>query len=340
MFGRKKHKMRNYSVIISLILLFYSCNSNQEVGFELHGQTQGTTYTIIVAEDKLNFDQSEVTTLLADFDTILSTYIPESKISQLNESTNGYTFEDKHQFFKTCYELSLSVYNNTTGLFDPSVYNLINAWGFYKKIESFPEQQVIDSVLQFTSFEPGKFYSVQFNENSVHFQKNDSRFKLDFNAIAQGYSVDVLADFIEKRGHQNYYIEIGGEIRLKGKNRSGKKWQIGIDVPDELEEREAISTLSISDCGIATSGNYRNYQERNGKIYGHIVSPKTGYPIETAVLSATVIHKNAALADAYATVLLLLDQQEAIKYMQKNKLQGILIYLDLNKNYKIYQQFN
>lgn len=334
--------MLNYSVIISVFFLF-SCaqKSNPEKGFTLSGNTQGTTYTIIIAEDTINFQQEEITNLLAEFDTVLSSYIPVSEISRLNRSEAAYSFSDPYHFFKECYELSQEVYKNSNGLFDPSVYSLVKDWGFFDKNGHVPSDKAIDSILQFTGFENQKYHMVLFDADSVRFLKKDTRFQLDFNAIAQGYSVDVLANFIEKRGHRNYYIEIGGELRLKGKNREGENWKIGIDIPDELPDREIISTLSVSNCGLATSGNYRNYFEKDGKKYGHILSPLTGRPTVTDVLSATVKHKNAALADAYATVFMLLGKQKGIEFLSKNKeIEVLLVYLDEKNNMQVFSTMN
>jgi len=336
--------MRNFNVIISLFLLF-SCTSKKEnqaiEGFTLKGLTQGTTYSIILAEDKINFQQQEIEHLLAAFDTILSTYISNSEISQLNNSIQHYSFKDENRFFKSCYELSQEVFKESNYQFDPSIYPLVKAWGFFNKSEIVPEQAQIDSLRAFISFEQDKLHSVKFDGDSVHFSKKDPRFKLDFNAIAQGYSVDVIADFIQSKGHKNYYVEIGGEVRVSGLNRSGEKWKLGIDVPDELEERESLATVKVTNCGLATSGNYRNYFEKDGKKYGHILSPTTGYPGKTDILSTTVIHKNAALADAYATVFMLLGKEKSITYCKDHpQIQLLLVYLDEENQMKVYKTAN
>lgn len=341
MFGKKKHRMLNYSATISGLLFLFSCapqKSDSGKGFTFSGNTQGTTYTIIVAEDSIHFQQEEIDGLLAAFDTVLSTYIPESEISRLNVSEGNYAFKDTHSFFKNCYTISQDVYMHSNGLFDPSVYPLVKAWGFFDKSEHVPDQQAIDSILQFTGFENGKHHTVLFESDSVKFTKKDPRFKLDFNGIAQGYSVDVIADFIESRGHRNYYVEIGGELRVKGKNREGKKWTIGIDAPtEESQGHMSITALSISDCGMATSGNYRNFFEKDGKKYGHTLHPTTGKPIATDVLSTTVVAENAALADAYATVFLILGKENGLKFLEEHKNLGVLlIYVDENNQLKIY----
>lgn len=335
--------MRSFNVIISLLLLF-SCTAPKEKNIEgstLTGYTQGTTYSIIIAEEKINFEQQEIDQLLAAFDTILSTYIPKSEISKLNNSEHQHSFSDKHGFFKTCYQLSQQIYVESKGLFDPSIYPLVKSWGFYNKAEIIPTQHQIDSLLEFISFEPEKLHTVTFKGDSVHFTKKDARFKLDFNAIAQGYSVDVVADFIQSRGHKNFYVEIGGEVRVAGKNRSAEKWNLGIDVPDELEERESLTSIAITNCGIATSGNYRNYFEKDGKKYGHILSPKNGLPGITDVLSTTVIHRNAALADAYATVFMLIGKNESIAFCKNNPdVKLLLVYLDKENNMQVYKTPN
>lgn len=341
MFGKKKRRMLNYSVIISVLFFLFSCAPQKSVpdkGFTLSGYTQGTTYTIIVAEDSLHFQQQEIDELLAAFDTILSTYIPESEISRLNASGSNYAFKDTHAFFKNCYTISQDVYLNSNGLFDPSVYPLVKEWGFFDRSEHVPDQRVIDSILQFTGFENAQHHTVLFESDSVKFTKKDPRFKLDFNGIAQGYSVDVIADFIESRGHKNYYVEIGGELRVKGTNKEGKQWSIGIDTPSEGNQEHSIMTaVAITDCGMATSGNYRNFFEKDGKKYGHTLYPKTGKPIATDVLSATVVAESAALADAYATVFLILGKEKGLKFLEKNKhLKVLLIYVDSANQLKIY----
>lgn len=338
--------MLNYSVIISGILFLVSCTLQKSgnKGFSFKGETQGTTYSIIIAEDSVNFSQSDIDVLLATFDTVLSAYISNSHISGLNNCLSTYSFKDPHFFLKNCYEQAQEVYTKSAGLFDPSVYSLTKEWGFFSRNETVPSSHQIDSILAFTDFEKGKLHDIRFKEDSVFFIKYDPRFKLDFNAIAQGYSVDVVASFIQSKGHKNYYIEIGGELRLKGKNREGEKWKIGIDIPEEINDtksRDILATLSISECGIATSGNYRNFFEKDGKKYGHIIHPKLGKPVTTDVLSATVIAENAALADAYATVFVLSGKKESEKFIRNHpELKVILVYIDADNEMKIYRNEN
>ena len=333
MFGKKKHRLLIWSVIISGLIS--SCSSNEThsiTGHELHGNSQGTTYTIIIAEEHINVTKGEVDNLLAEFDTILSTYIPTSEISNLNSSVEEYCFNDENQFFKKCYEQSAVVFKESKGAFDPSVFPLVKGWGFFKKMETPLSQSEVDSLLTFVSFEKERLHSVNFFNDSVCFKKNDARFMLDFNAIAQGYSIDVLYDLLEKKGHHNFYIELGGELRVKGKNREGENWRIGIDTPKEVnngnETRSISGILSIANKAVATSGNYRNFYEKDGKKYAHTLNPTTGFPVQHNVLSATVIADNCAIADAYATVFMVVGMEEAKLIMSQSqfKLDAVLIY--------------
>lgn len=341
MFGKKKRKMRNFSVIISICLLF-SCSqqSKNKNAISFSGFTQGTTYNITIVDDSILVSQLEIDQLLAEFDTVLSTYIDESYITQLNNSKDAYSFVDKHAFFKNCYHSAKRIYINSNGLFDPSVYPLVKAWGFFKKEELIPTQSHIDSIKQFIGFEEGVNFDIQFSNDSVSFHKKDARYKLDFNGIAQGYSADVIADFLEKKGYKDYYVEIGGEIRVKGQNKENENWKIGIDTPTDSnsnEEQNVLTTIDVTDCGIATSGNYRNYFKKDGKKYGHILNPTSGYPTNSDISSVTVIAPSAALADGYATVFYLLGKEGTLNFLSKHtELKVILVYMDNESKLNIY----
>jgi len=333
MFGRKKRRLLICSAIISIT---FGCSSNKASipGFEISGETQGTTYSIIVAEDQLNFTQIEIDALLKRFDDALSTYVNDSKISQLNNSTEDFSFIDSEGFFKTCYTNSRDVYEASNGMFDPSVFPLIEGWGFFKHIDTPLIQTKIDSILTFVSFDENKLHKIVFSNDSVLFTKLDPRFKLDFNAIAQGQSIDVLYDFLESKGHENFYVEVGGELRVKGTNRDGEKWRIGIDTPKELNSgtgtRSISGILNIENKAVATSGNYRNFYEKDGKKFSHTLNPKTGYPVKHNLLSATVITDNCALADAYATVFMVIGLEKTRAFLAETKrnLEAVLIYED------------
>jgi len=326
--------------LLFIISVLCGCSpiKDEQFGVEFTGFTQGTTYSIYIAEKEIHISQEEIEQTLAEFDTIFSTYIKESHISKINETDSFYSFKDTQQLFQTCYRLSQQIHTQSNGVFDPSIYPLIEAWGFFDRQEIIPSQDTIDSLLSFVDFNTGVLHEFRFERDSVFFIKKKTGFKLDFNAIAQGFSVDVIARLIEKHEYYNYFIEIGGEIRVKGKNKDKKKWTIGIENPSSLpHEKETIATLSLSDCGLATSGNYRNFFEKEGKKYAHILHPKLGRPITTDIVSATVIAPSAALADAYATVFVILGKQKSVDFIkQHSEIDAVLIFFDEKEELQIY----
>lgn len=291
----------------------------------IQGTTQGTTFTIKTSEDSLFLSPLEISQLLADFDQELSGYIDTSLLSRFNGNSH-INFENT-RFFKPCYEISYAVFEKTNGLFDPSVFPLVRAWGFFKNPTSPPSKEKVDSILTYTGFTKDVHHTI---ENGDLVKLSDG-FQLDFNAVAQGYSADVVADFLDAKGQKNYYIEIGGELRLKGKNSDGNNWIIGIDLPSEENDgsssRELENYLSLTNVGLATSGSYRKFYEKAGKKYSHTLHPKTGYPVEHNLLSATVIAENAALADAYATAFMVMGVQGTMEFIASNKALNIHVYL-------------
>ncbi len=331
MFGTVKRKVLIWSVIISGGLGFVACESptdqmTSEPIRNFRGNTQGTTYEIIIADNEVNFTNAEIDSLLAQFDVSLSTYIPTSVISKLNESPEYLDIEDKTGFFETCYLKSLEIFRNTDGFFDPSVFPLVKGWGFMDNIESPLSQEEVDTLMMDIGFD--KHHSVLFAENSIKLTKYNRGFQLDFNAIAQGYSVDVLGDFLEERGQENYYVEIGGELLLSGKNLKGTKWNIGIDVPtDKSSTHEIENVVSITGEAIATSGSYRKFYEKDGKRYAHFLNPKTGFPVDHSLLSASVIAPTCAEADAYATAFMVMGAARTLSFVNEHPELNLEVYL-------------
>lgn len=306
--------------------------SNEENVWQLdaktiQGKTQGTTFIIKTSDDSLNVNAQEIDSLLQQFDLALSTYIPNSTISSFNASEDFIVLGDEDVFFRTCYEMSKDVFERTSGMFDPSVFPLVEAWGFFKTMEDPPSKESIDSILQFTGFDPNRHH-VFVNDT---LKKLHPSFKLDFNAIAQGQSADELARFLRSRGHKNYFIEVGGELVVKGLNNDGLPWVIGIDMPiddnDGNSARQLENYIHISQGGIATSGNYRKFYEKDGRKFSHTLHPLTGYPVEHNLLSATVIAPNAAIADAYATAFMVMGGDKTMDYLEKNKDLNLAVYL-------------
>jgi thiamine biosynthesis lipoprotein len=332
MFGIKKHRGLIWSVIISLLL--GSCetneNENRELAFtEISGEAQGTTYSIILCDSNVKITKKEVDSILFQFDMALSTYRKESIISQLNASEKNFSFSDEFNYFKDCYELSQDVYRLSEGAFDPSIMPLVDAWGFYKERKHVPTQMEIDSLLRFVSFEPSKLHSLKNKgANQFDFEKIIPEFRLDFNAVAQGLSVDVVADYIREKGGKNFYVEIGGEIVVSGKNREGENWRIGIDSPQVNDSIRLLDkVISVSNKALATSGNYRKFYEVDGKKYAHTIDPISGMPVDHNLLSATVICESAGKADAWATAFMVLGVEKTKEFLKKEEMRSFEVYL-------------
>ena len=279
------------------------------------GYTQGTTYTVKYSGIKRDMSYQIDSTLLV-FDRQLSTYIGASYITKWNENR---VKAEAPIYFTNVVKAGIDLHGRTNGAFDMTIGPLFNLW----KLDDegyIPDAAEIDSVMAFVG--TGK---LSFNENQL--SKSDDRVQLDVNAIAQGYAVDVLANLLERYMATDYLVEIGGEIRVKGNNPDGTAWRLAIDSPNDGDEKlgSAIQ-LNLSTGALATSGNYRHFIEAGGKQYGHIIDPRTGYPAETDVLSASVIAKDCMTADALATAIMVGGStfgKELI--MGDSELEGVII---------------
>jgi len=267
--------------------------------------------------------------ILSDFDFYLSTYLDTSIISEINglgDSTT-YIFSDEFGYFSACYVKSAQVSKLTDGAFDPTVFPLVKAWGFFKEEAPIPTQNGIDSLLEYVGFNNDLHICVLEGSN-VSFTKRNPSLRLDFNAIAQGLSVDILADYLNNNGIKNFYLEVGGEIVLKGKNRENKNWRIGIDSPMQQEGKRVLdNVVNISNKAIATSGNYRKYYIKDGVKYAHTIDPKTGKPVQHSLLSATVIANSCADADGYATAFMVMGVEKSMEFVKNHPELELEVYL-------------
>jgi thiamine biosynthesis lipoprotein len=323
----------NFFLVI-LALLFWKCSShdNNQNFYTISGKAQGTTYSIILIGPNDTITKNQITTILENFDSVLSTYVSSSNISKFNSADNTIEFSDSNFYFKNCLLKSQFIYERSQGAFDPTVFPLIDAWGFFKNQKTPLSKAAADSILPYVSFEKDKLFSYKFKNNLLYFTKKDKRVKLDFNAIAQGYAVDVLAEFIREKGYSNFYIELGGEVYVSGLNRENQKWKIGIDTPvSSSKERSISEVLSISNEAIATSGNYRKFYEVKGKKYAHTIDPKTGLQVTHNLLSATVIAKDCATADGFATAFMVMGKEKTIAFLKQNRDLGLTVYLIYNE---------
>ena len=334
MFGVVKHKGLIWSVIISSIL-FTSCGENEQKletlynSIKIHGETQGTTYTVIVVEKENTLKKNELDSLFSAFDKVLSTYLEESIISQFNRCQDSIVLVDKSHFFERCYITSQDIYSKTKGLFDPSVFPLVKNWGFMNnKISPLTKKEVND-ILGYVSFEKDKHHTMVFSpEGKILGNKYKADFKLDMNAIAQGLSVDVVDEFLKNKGYSNYFIEIGGELVVRGNNREGGDWRIGVDVPKEnLTTRELENIIVITEKAIATSGNYRKFYMKDGVKYAHTLNPLTGFPVQHSLLSVTVIAESCDLADGYATAFMVMGTEKTLSFVKSHPEEKLEVYL-------------
>jgi thiamine biosynthesis lipoprotein len=297
-----------------IFILFLSSTSHKSwETFRISGFAQGTTYSITYYSDDSSVSKPQVDSVLNSLDSSLSLYKSYSLINSFNESEKGVMI-DCH--FKNVFHKSAIVYKETNGLFDITVQPLVQAWGFgVKKTDSIPDKKQIAVIMKCIG-------SSHLQLSGNYLKKDKPCVKIDMNGIAQGYSVDVLANFLESKGIENYIVELGGEIRIKGRKKpSGNKMKIGIEAPPETEFDETAiqKTVSFDKGAITTSGSYRKYYESKGKRITHIINPKTGYPVQNELISVTVFAKDAMTADAYDNALMLMGLKAGLNFVEKRK---------------------
>ena len=284
--------------VIVLSFLLAGCARDNYVRIE--GFAQGGTYHVI-CNLPAGVSQQQASDLidsaLKNIDNSLSGYNKGSLLSRVNAG------EDLplDTLFIECFNISKEVWSMSGGAFDPSAAPLFDLWGFGFEERKPVSREAIDSILQFVGMDK---MTLERRDDGIHLCRKDSRAKLNFNAIAQGYSCDVVAAELRKIGCGDYLVEVGREIVCKGESSRGGKWKIGIDKPFDGNFDEGANLqdiLEVTDCGVVTSGNYRKFYVEDGQKYAHTIDPRTGSPVRHNLLSATVITKNATYADAFAT---------------------------------------
>lgn len=318
-----------YLYILCAAVVAVACQQmSKENVYYIRGEAQGTTYGITYIAQK-PIEKTAVDSILKVIDLSMSTYIDNSLITKINKGEHLPI--DPH--FEKVLSASMDIYSESEGVFDPSIGQLINAWGFGKKENHIPPtQKQIDSLLALTGMDK---VHVATTPEGTFVEKDNPNIQLNFNAIAQGYTSDVIAGYFLSKQITNFIVEVGGEIVIHGRNTlKGKSWTIGIDNPLQKpdEDREIVATVELTDCGLATSGNYRKLwtDSLTGQKYVHTINPKTGRPQPSNLLSATVIAPSAMLADGYATTLMALGGIEKAKdfLAQHKELKAVLLYSD------------
>lgn len=316
--------------VFIIILLLTKINIKNEHEISLMGLTMGPiVYNIkYISEDSI-IDKNEIDSLLISFNNIFSTYIPDSYISVLNRSKSMDTI---NPYFHFLLDASKKIHKISEGAFDPTIGPLINAWGFGpKSIDDIPSKEEIFKINKLVGFD--KLY---FDETII--EKHHEDVYLDFSSIAKGYAVDLIAGFFNDKNIENYFIDIGGEVRCKGKNSKSKIWRIGIENPSILNNsRDLMATVKLDNLSLATSGNYRNYYKQNDTIIAHTINPKTGYPANSNMLSASVFSQDCFFSDAYATAFMVLGYEKAREISENNSLIDVmLIYENSEGNIETY----
>jgi FAD:protein FMN transferase len=313
--------MRRILLIIGIWTLVAGCQQDAEkVQHAISGPAQGSTFMISYLGNPQEYYQSQIDSILVFFDQSMSTWVPGSTISKLNA---GDTLRVE-QAFQTVLDKSIEIYNLTEGAFNVTVGPLVRAWGFGESSPISPDSAQIDSLLKLVGMQ-----HIQMDSMGRLFLENGTR--IDFNAIAQGYTVDVISEFLESKGIHDYMVEVGGELRTKGVNVNGRIWTIGIDKPqDRIDEENRFQVIiQLKNRGLATSGNYRKFyiDEATGQKISHTISPKTGYPAKNNLLSATVVADHAMDADAYATAFMVMGVEGAKSFISRNPQLGLEVYL-------------
>jgi thiamine biosynthesis lipoprotein len=297
--------------------------------FVIQGQAQGTTYQVIYYAGDSAVTKSQIDSLVDKIDSSLSLYKSYSLINRFNLSDSGAIIDDH---FLTVLKKALTTFEETDRIFDVTVEPLVQAWGFgAKKITALPDSAAIIAIKKCIGSRNLQVYG-----NKV--VKKKPCIKVDFNGIAQGYTVDLIAGLLDQHGLANYLVELGGEIRVRGRKQPGnEKMKVGIETPgeDEFERGIMRKVITIDEGAITTSGNYRRFYETEGKKVSHLIDPRTGYPVQNELISVTVYAKDAMTADAVDNALMVMGLKKAMEFIkERNELAAHFIYRDRNGSIK------
>ena len=312
--------MKNIFKYLLIVILITSCKEEKVENVRLSGNVFGTTYNVQYNSPVTEVDfQEQFDKLFYIINKSMSTYQVNSVISKINRNEEV----SIDSYFRKVFDASKEIYAATNGAFDPTIGALVNVWDFgssegIKNLDA----ATIDSLMQSVGFD-----KVTRDDEKI-IKQNDGTV-IDFSAIAKGYSVDVIAGFLDTQNVESYLVEIGGEIRAKGINlRSGNPWKIGVEYPNFDGSQSVMKAISLTDEAMATSGTYRKFKvDKNGNKYAHIINPKTGYSSKNNVLSVSVITKDCMTADAYATALMTM------------RIQGIKDFADKHTELKVFVIF-
>lgn len=301
----------------------------QKEYIQLNGFTQGTTFSIVYFSKEGKDFSTQVDSIFAAIDTSMSVYNQSSVIVAFNNSQNGLELDP---LLTEVVKQSLAIYAETNGAFDITVGPLVKEWGFHIKSGEIPTKEKVQDILSYTG-------SDKIELNGSFLTKKYPKAMIDVNAIAQGFTVDIVGQFLEENGITDYLVEVGGEVRTLGKSPRGADWIVGVDKPidDALSGENLQVKISLSGQSLVTSGNYRKFFVRDGVKYSHTIDPKTGYPVNHTLLSATVLAKTGARADALATAFMVIGVDSTKKWLDKHKdVQAYLIFSDSTGDFRVW----
>ena len=309
-------KIKKTQLLLGFLLLSIYCDRPGEK-IIIKGSTMGTSYVVKIVSNKdieTKKIKYSIDSILVKLNKQMSTWDPESEISKFNRWESLEPYDVSRQFYEVV-ESALYLSKKTNGMFDATVFDLLSLWGFGPNPKSgIPEKKNIDSILTLTGYE-----NIICSNGTL--MKKNRKAKLDLNAIAKGYGVDVVFDFLRTSGFENIFVEIGGEVKFSGYNFRDQNWTVGLENPisNQIDKQIPLfGVLKNEGCAIATSANYRNFVDLDGTILGHTINPKSGFPIQTDVLSVTVISKTCMESDGWATALMTMSYEQGASILSGN----------------------
>ena len=313
---------------VLLILISVSCKQTGKY-ISNEGFIYGTIYHVTYESPKGKDLQNEIENVMNELGNSMSTFIPTSTISKVNKNEST----DLDPYFLTIFNKAQEVSEITDGAFDITVAPMVNVWGFGFKNKEQVTTELIDSLKRIVGYKKVRIENGQFI-------KENPAIMLDCSAIAKGFACDMVANFLQEKGCNNYMVEIGGEVVAKGKNAKAKFWSIGISNPDDNEfftQQKLKAIVELKEKALATSGNYRNFYIEDGVKYAHTIDPKSGYPVQHSLLSTTVLADNCMTADAFATAFMVSGLEKSIAIANADdEIEVYFIYSDEEGNYQTY----
>ncbi len=316
-----------YTLLISVFL--YSCNSsnNNVEKIQFSGNAQGTYYAVTYYDSLSRNFKPQIDSLLNDFDQTASLWVDSSLLRRINSNQTS----NLNSLMIDLVDKSMYISQFTNGYFDITIGKLVNAWGFGFSNPMALDSCIVDSLKQYVGYNKLQI------KDSVLLKENPN-IEMDFNAIAQGYSSDLIADFLLSKGINNLLVDIGGEVVARGSKPNGNMWVVGIEKPanNKYSSQQVDVKINLDNMAVVTSGNYRKYYENDGVKYSHTINPFTGFPVSHTLLSVSVLAPKAWEADAMATAFMVMGLEKSLKFLEHNPSYEVYFIYDQNGEYKTY----